>query len=330
MRALHVEPLRWGDAPRRVIEAAAIVDYASPRDQHELLELLGRAPYEALFLRLGLAADRAVFDRAPGLRLVITPTTGLDHLDLAEAEARGIRVISLRGETALLERVSSTAEHTFALLLGLFRRLPAAHADVLAGRWRREPFLAAELSGRTLGIAGCGRLGRKVARYALAFELEVLVHDLDPAALALAPAGALAVSPDELLARSDVLSLHLPLNAATSGWLSRARLASMKRGSVLVNTARGELVDEAALLEALELGHLAGAALDVLTGDSRWSEDGPGPDHPLIDYARRSGNLLLTPHTGGYGRDSIARTRLFVAERFAAAVRELRGSNPMP
>jgi D-3-phosphoglycerate dehydrogenase len=321
-RALHVEPARYDEDVRVLIEAVAAVDYVECSGQPELLAAIAAAPYDALFVRLGLAVDAAVLEAAPTLKWVVTPTTGLDHVDLGEAERRGVEVISLRGETAFLETISSTAEHTWALLLALCRRLPAAHGDVIHGHWRREPFLARELSGRTLGVVGCGRLGRMVAGFGLAFAMKVLVHDHNPENLARAPAGVEPVGLDQLLDTSDVVSLHLPLNESTRGFLSAERLARMRPGALLLNTARGELVDEAALLDALRSGRLAGAALDVLSGDSRWN--GRVPDgHPLVAYARESAqyNLVLSPHVGGYGRTALSSTRRFVAQKFAAAVR---------
>lgn len=316
VKVLHVEPLRYDAAARAVIEAVAHVQYAACETQEAFLAALQAAPYEALFTRLGLAVDAAAMAAAPALRWVVTPTTGLDHIDLEEAARRGIEVISLRGETRFLRTIVSTAEHTWALLLALLRKLPAAHRDVLDGRWRREPFLGEELRSKTLGIVGCGRLGTIVAGYGSAFGMRVMVHDHAFASAADAPEGTQVASLDEVLAAADVLSLHLPLNEETAGYLSRERIRAMKRGAVLVNTARGELVDEAALLEALEDGHLAGAAVDVLSGDGRWDGDIPQP-HPLAEYARHHGNLILTPHLGGYGRQALRDTRRFIAERFA-------------
>jgi D-3-phosphoglycerate dehydrogenase len=314
-RVLCVEPTRYDAATRELLGRAGQVDYVDCADQAALVRALGAAPYHALFTRLGLAVDAAALAAAPALRWLITPTTGQDHLDLPALAARDIRLISLKGETAFLEGIRSTAEHTFALLLGLSRRLPAAHADVLAGHWRREPFLARELSGLSLGIVGLGRLGRMVAGYALAFGMRVLAHDLDPAAFGRGPAGVVAVGEAELLAQSDVLSLHLPLEPATRGWLTTAKLAALPAGAWLINTARGELVDEAALLDALASGRLAGAALDVLAGDGRWDHGVP-PGHPLVDHARSHDNLLLSPHMGGYGQHATFGTRRFVVTRF--------------
>ena len=316
MRILHVEPRRYGSELRAQLAAAGQVDYVECATHDDYLTALAAAPYEAVFVRLGVRTDASALAAAPALRFVVTPTTGLDHVDVTAAEARGITVISLRGETEFLATIKSTAEHTWALLLALVRRLPAAVEDVKQGRWRREPFLADELDGATLGILGYGRLGRIVAGYGVAFGMRVLAHDIDAAAVAAAPPPVQAVGLDRLLAESDVLSVHLPLDASTRGFLSAARIAAMKPGAYLVNTARGELVDEPALLAALATGTLAGAALDVLAGDGGWGEDALPADHALLRFARQHDTLLISPHVGGYGLHSINRTRAFVTEGF--------------
>ncbi|MDY7092270.1 MAG: NAD(P)-dependent oxidoreductase [Acidobacteriota bacterium] len=326
MLILHVEPRRAGKVARRRLKACGCqVEYVDCSDQAELLTALAARPYEAIFLRLGLALDARALDAGGELRFAVTPTTGLDHIDLAAAEERGVEVLSLRGETEFLATVRTTAEHTWALLLASMRHLVPALEDVRRGSWRREPFLADELDGNTLGILGLGRLGRIVAGYGVAFGMEVLAHDIDPDAFRSAPAAVAARSRDELLAQADVVSVHLPLDETTAGYLDADALSRMRRGAVLINTARGELVDEEALLEALESGRLAAAGLDVLAGDSRWSEQGPGAEHPLVRYAREHENLLLTPHMAGYGRNAIARTRLFMIEKFLRAAGKSRG-----
>lgn len=320
MRVLHVEPLRYGAELRARLAEVGRVDYVECATHGEYLEALAAAPYEAVFVRLGLATDARALAAAPALRYVVTPTTGLDHIDVAAAEARGVTVISLRGETEFLSTIKSTAEHTWALLLALVRKLPAAVADVQGGRWRREPFLADELDGKVLGILGYGRLGKIVAGYGVAFGMRVLANDIDVDAFAGAPEQVEVVSLERLLTESDVVSVHLPLDASTCGFLSAERLAAMKPGAFLVNTARGELVDEGALLAALEAGKLAGAALDVLAGDGGWGEDALPTDHGLVRFARQHENLLISPHVGGYGLASINRTRGFVTEGFLRAM----------
>jgi D-3-phosphoglycerate dehydrogenase len=319
LRILHLEPEAYPAELLDRLREAGDVDLLAGPDRDTLLRRLEEVRYHAIFARLGCSIDRDVFERQPALRFVVTPTTGLDHVDVEEAEGRGIRVISLAGENAFLDTVASTAEHTWALLLALARRLPALTARVHAGEWRRAGSLAEELEGKTLGIVGCGRLGRMVARYGDAFGMRVVGFDRDPDKCADVP-HLEHRSLDELLASADVVSLHISGTRENRQFLDAARIGRMKRGALLVNTARGEVVDEAALLAALESGRLAGAALDVLAGDSSW--DGAVPaGHPLVDYASRHDNLLITPHVGGYGRRSVHRTREFVTERFLALFR---------
>ncbi|MCC6133383.1 MAG: hydroxyacid dehydrogenase [Acidobacteria bacterium] len=320
MRILNVEPRRYDSVARSLLETAGEVDYVECETQSDFKMAIADGSYEAVVLRLGVALDSDTLAAGPGLRWAMTPTTGVDHIDLEETDRMGVTVISLRGETEFLESIRSTAEHTWALLLALVRKLPAAFADVQLGNWRRDPFLATELSGKTLGIIGYGRLGRMVANYGLAFRMRVLVHDIDEQALHKAPNGVETANLDQLLRSSDVVSIHLPLDRSTEGFLNRDRLGAMKMGAILVNTARGELIDEAALLERLELGHLAGAALDVLAGDSSWASGISLRSGPLA-YARTHQNLVLTPHIGGYGEDSILKTRRFIVEKFLRTLR---------
>jgi D-3-phosphoglycerate dehydrogenase len=277
--------------------------------REELLARIGEA--DGVFTFLGNVFDGELLSRAPSLRWIATPTTGLNHIDLEAAASRGVRVISLRGETDFLSSITATAELTWGLLLALVRKIPQAHRAVLAGSWDRYPFEGNDLQGKTLGILGHGRLGSMVARFGQAFRMNVLAHDVrEPDA----GTGARFVPLEELLSRSDVLSIHLPLNEATRGYLSAERIALLRPGALLVNTARGELVDEAALCAALESGRLGGAALDVLSGetslDPRWLEN-----HPLARYARASSNLLLSPHIGGLTAEAAERTQLFLVSR---------------
>jgi D-3-phosphoglycerate dehydrogenase / 2-oxoglutarate reductase len=327
-RALLLEPSIYAPEALALLSNAGI-DYelAHCQTRDELAERLQgaiaeRRPFTVLFARLGLAVDGAVLAAgAAALRWVVTPTTGLDHIDLSQAKQHGVRVLSLKEHPAFLATISSTAEHTFCLLLGLCRQLPAAHADVLAAQWRRLPFPGRELRGLTIGIVGLGRLGGMVAGYARAFAMTVLGCDErdDPFA---DPANrhVRRVPLDALLADSDVVSLHLPLNQRTRQILDARRISLMRRGALLVNSARGELVDESALLAALESGALGGCALDVLDGDARW-EQGVPEAHPLLEYARRHSNLVLTPHLGGFTVDALTKTRHFMVERYCEQLR---------
>ena len=271
---------------------------------------------DVLWVRLRNHIDGALLNRAPRLKVIATPTTGLTHIDLEAAASRGVRVVSLRGETEFLRTIRATAEHTLGLMLSLLRNIPAATAHTAAGGWDRDAFQGQELYGRTVGIIGYGRLGRIVARYLQAFEARVLVTDrpdwngeLDP--------WVHRVPLEQLLRESDIVSLHASLAAENTaenrGLLGTKQFQHMKSGALFVNTARGELIDEAALEDALLSGHLAGAALDVLAGEPLAHPE----QHPLVQYARTHRNLLLTPHIGGCTRESMERTELFLARRLS-------------
>jgi D-3-phosphoglycerate dehydrogenase / 2-oxoglutarate reductase len=228
--------------------------------------------------------DAGVFAAAPALRVVARYGSGVDRVDLDAARAAGVVVTSTPGANA-----AAVAEWTLALMLALCRPLVAADRAVRDGGW---PVLRGrELGARTVGVLGLGRIGSLVAARCAAFGCKVLAHDPYGSESA-----AELVGLDELMARSDVLTLHAPLTGATRGIVDRARLARMPAGAVLVNTARGELVDEAALLWALEEGPLAGAALDTLAVEP------PAPGHPLVGRD----DVLVTPHAAPHTAEAAA------------------------
>ncbi len=264
-----------------------------------------------LVVRLRHRLDREAMDHAPNLRAIVTPTTGLNHLDLDEANRRGILVLSLRGETDFLRTIPATAELTWGLILALIRRIPQAAASVREGCWDRDAFRGRDMDGRVLGIVGMGRIGFKVAGYGLAFGMKV--QATDPAPLSLLP-GVTMCSLAELLREADIVSLHVPLMPSTTGMIGPAEFAQMKRGACLVNTSRGEVIDETAFARALEDGVLAGAAVDVLGGergdDPSWLQR-----HPLAIYARTHDNLIITPHIGGATSESMAATEVYMARQ---------------
>jgi D-3-phosphoglycerate dehydrogenase / 2-oxoglutarate reductase len=309
-RALHLELDAYpDDAVERLRSALDLVD-GRTLEPEDLAETLRDGGYKVLFVRLGTPVSAATVADAPALRLIVTPTTGLDHLDVEGLTAAGVRILSLRDAREAITGVHATAEHTWALLLACLRHVPRAHADVIAGGWRRPRFLGTELAGRTIGIVGHGRLGRRVAGYARAFGMQVLVHDTDPAALRELGLDTTAVDADTLLRSADVVSIHLPLDATTRGWLDADRIALLRPGAVVINTARGELVDEHALAAALTDGRLGGVAVDVLADDATWgSETGASP---LLALLGTDANLVVTPHIGGWARDAVATTRRIV------------------
>lgn len=279
---------------------------------------------EVLFVRLRHRIDATLLDRAPLLKVIVTPTTGLDHIDLDAAQRHGVAVLSLQGETAFLQNVTATAELTWALILNLARPIAAAHRSVLAGTWSRDDWKGRELKGKTLGLVGYGRLGRIVADYAQAFRMPVLAHD--PYVTDFRH-GVTPVSLEDLLERADIVSIHVPLNAETVGLIGASALRRMKAGAWLVNTSRGEVIDEAALLQALQTGHLGGAGLDVLAGEGK-GDDGWMAKSALLRYAATSDRLIIAPHIGGATVESMRDTEVFMARKLRAFLGKERGRAP--
>jgi D-3-phosphoglycerate dehydrogenase len=284
-------------------------------DRPSLLAAVRNA--DVLWVRLRHKIDREVMAAAPNLRAIATPTTGLNHIDLAEAEKLGIHVISLQGATDFLQNVYATAEHTVALILSLMRHLPAAHEHVINGHWHRDLFIGNELRGKTAGVIGYGRLGRMVAKYLQSFGMRISVTDIKNVDQVEHP-DIECVSLDQLLRTSDVVTVHVPLSDQTKGILGKREFACMKPGSWFVNTARGELVDEVALLDALRKSHLAGAALDVLCDEYSSNLT----KNSLVRYAQQHQNLLITPHIGGCTTESREKTEHFLATRVVEFISE--------
>jgi phosphoglycerate dehydrogenase-like enzyme len=244
-----------------------------------LVERIGDAEV-VVVMRERTPFDAALLSRLPELRLLVTTGAANASIDVAAAQRQGVTVCGTRGLPG------PAAEMTWALILALLRQVPHADATVRAGGW--QDTVGTDLAGATLGLVGLGRLGSRVARVGLAFGMEVLAwsQNLDPALAR--ERGVEPVSKDELLARADIVSLHLRLSDRTRGIVGAAELRAMQRSAYLVNTSRGPLVDEAALLDALHRGEIAGAGLDVY-------DEEPLPDgHPL----RTAPQVVLTPHLG--------------------------------
>ncbi|MFT3916212.1 MAG: D-glycerate dehydrogenase [Anaeromyxobacteraceae bacterium] len=251
--------------------------------------------------------DAGLLDALPTVRLVASYGVGTDHLDLEACRARGVTVTNTPDVLT-----DTTADHAFALLLAVARRVAEGDRLVRRGGWTAvDPgwFLGTDVRGKRLGLIGLGRIGRAMARRAGAFGLEVVYADERPQRPAGPMDGAERVTLDALLETSDFVSLHVPLTPETAGLLSRERLARMKPGAILVNTARGAVVDEDALAEALAAGRLGGAGLDVFRAE-------PGVPASL----RALENVVLTPHVGSGTRETraaMARLVLDELQRFA-------------
>ena len=246
---------------------------------------------------------------APKLRIVSCATTGSDHIARAELDRRGAPVRTLREDGELLRNITPAAELSFGLVLACARKLVPAVAHTRQGEWVREDFPGLMLNGRTLGLVGCGRIGQWMARYGAAFGMRCLGHDphVDPW-----PDTIERTPLEDLVTQADVISVHVHLSDETRGLLSPDLLAKAKPGVIVINTSRGGIVDETALLAGLESGRIGAAGLDVLEGE---------PDiaaHPLVQYAKTHDNLLITPHCGGFSPDAVRVVCRRAAEKIVA------------
>ena len=289
---LGSEPIRHQPGPfRTLLEGAGFrtIDPTTPSKLSEahLFELL---PSCEAIVAGGETIGPAIMDAAPNLRVIARTGVGYDAVDVEAATARKIVVTITPGTNH-----EAVAEQAFALLLALVKDLRVHDANIRAGRWVRSP-LPRPLRGRTLGIVGLGRIGQAVAARARAFGMKVIVNDPSKVTVHDAETHVERVGFDELLARADVVTLHLPLELATKGLFRASTFAKMKPGALLVNTSRGGLVVESDLIAALESGHLGGAGLDV------FDREPPPPDYPLWSAP----NLILTPHMAGLDELSMA------------------------
>ena len=232
------------------------VDARSGRPPEELL--IDIADADGLIVRSATKVTRQVIEAAPRLRIVGRAGTGVDNVDLEAADERGILVVNAPGANSI-----SVAEHACALMLALSRSVAIADAQMKQGRWEKKSFQGAELRGKTLGIVGLGRIGREVARRAQAFEMTTIAHDPFISAQLAEDLDVELLSLDDLCSRADFITLHIPSAAGTTPLLDRAQLSRCKPGVRIINTARGDLIDEAALADAIASSHVAGAALDV-------------------------------------------------------------------
>jgi D-3-phosphoglycerate dehydrogenase len=270
--------------------------------ESDLAEIIGR--YEAIVIRSGTTLDAAMLDRAERLRVIGRAGVGVDNVDIEAATRHGIVVANAPESTVI-----SAAEHTIGLLLALSRNIPQAHAAMKAGRWERTKYAGHELAGKTLGLLGFGRIGQQVARRALALGMRVVAVDPFVSRDRFRELGVeRAETRDEALSESDFVSLHLPLTAETRGAFDADALATCRDGARIVNTARGELVDETALLAALSSGKLAAAALDVFSEEPYTG--------PLLELE----NVIVTPHLAASTEEAQDRAGLIVAEQVVAAL----------
>jgi D-3-phosphoglycerate dehydrogenase/(S)-sulfolactate dehydrogenase len=259
--------------------------------------------YDALAVRSATRVDARLLEKAVRLKVVGRAGVGIDNVDIEAATRRGVVVMNTPGGSS-----TTVAELTLAHMLALARHVAQATASVKAGKWEKKRFQGHELAGKTLGVVGIGNIGSIVVQRCLAMRMRVIAYDPFISAEAAAKLGVEQVTLEQLWREADVVSLHVPLTEQTRNVVDAATLARMKRGALLVNCARGGLVDERALAEALASGRLGGAALDV------FEKEPPAPDHPLL----RLDNFICTPHLGASTDEAQAAVAVAIAEQLAA------------
>jgi D-3-phosphoglycerate dehydrogenase / 2-oxoglutarate reductase len=282
--------VRWVDGPDREKLLAAVPDA------------------DALLVRSATTVDAEVFDAAPKLKIVARAGVGLDNVDVDTATERGVLVVN-----APTSNIHSAAEHALALLLSAARQIPAADASLREHTWKRSSFSGTEIFGKTVGVVGLGRIGQLVAQRLAAFEAHIVAYDPYVSAARAAQLGIELLSLDDLLARADFISVHLPKTPETAGLIDKDALAKTKPGVVIVNAARGGLIDEAALADAVTSGHVRAAGLDVFAKE-------PCTDSPLFGLPQ----VVVTPHLGASteeaqdraGTDVAASVKLALAGEF--------------
>jgi len=282
--------VRWVDGP----------------DREKLLAAVPEA--DALLVRSATTVDAEVLDAAPRLKIVARAGVGLDNVDVKTATERGVLVVN-----APTSNIHSAAEHALALLLSAARQIPAADASLREHAWKRSSFSGTEIFGKTVGVVGLGRIGQLVAQRLAAFEAHIVAYDPYVSAARAAQLGIELLSLDELLGRADFISVHLPKTPETAGLIDKEALAKTKPGVIIVNAARGGLVDEAALADAISSGHVRAAGLDVFSKE-------PCTDSPLFELAQ----VVVTPHLGASteeaqdraGTDVAASVKLALAGEF--------------
>jgi D-3-phosphoglycerate dehydrogenase len=285
-----------------VIAEDCEVRHVDGADRSKLLPAL--ADVDAVIVRSATQIDTEALAAAGRLKVVARAGIGLDNVDVEAATSRGVLVVN-----APVSNIVSAAEHAVALLLATARHIPAANASLKAGQWRRSEFTGIEVSEKTVGVVGLGRIGVLFAQRMAAFGVRLLAYDPYIPAARAAQLGVQLVTLDELLRDSDFISIHLPKTSETKGLIGERELGLMKRGAILINAARGGLVDEHALAQALKEGRLGGAAVDVFVTE-------PCTDSPVFGYE----NVVVTPHLGASTTEAQDKAGLAVARSVKLAL----------
>lgn len=288
----------------KILEEAGL-KVTAPGQMKREETLAAIADADALIIRSATKADAALIAAANQLKVIARAGVGVDNVDLEAASAKGIAVMNTPDGNTV-----ATAEFAFGLMLALARQIPLAYDSMVAGKWDRKTFMGVELRGKTLGVVGFGRIGRAVAKRAQAFDMHILAYDPFIPADVAADLGVDLVDLDTLFAQSDFITLHSVITGDTRNMINAESLAKMKKGVRIVNAARGALINEADLAEAIKSGQVAGAALDV------YGEEPPPAGHPLVNLP----GVLHTPHLAASTEEAQVAVAVEAAQLIANAL----------
>ena len=304
---LNIEPKNFSAQAAKILSKIGKVNNG-PFSRENLLKKIHL--YDIIIVRLAHKIDKELIDAATRLKVISSATTGLNHIDFNYAQKKGIKVLSLKDETRFLKNIYATAEHTWALLLSLIRKIPYAHNSVINGKWDRDRFKGRELNGSTIGIVGLGRIGLKIADYAISFGMNVLSYTKGKNNTV--KGVTIVNSLEELIENSDIITIHVPFNSSTRKMFGKSEFNRIKKGALLINTSRGEILDEAELIKAIKNGNLAGAALDVISKETSMNDLNKSK---IIQFNNKDERIIITPHIGGATYESMEKTEVFMANK---------------
>ena len=303
-------------AIRKLTNYGEIIEYKSKK---HFMKRLPEA--DIIITALDIKLNKHLLSKAHKLKLIGSRTTQLRYIDLVECEKRKIKVINIKSNSAVLKKTPSTAEETMGLIFCVIRKFPSAFDSIKREKWQRMEHCGTELHGKRIGIIGFGRLGKMVAHYCNAFSTKVIAYDPNVDTLKMSKYRVEKVDLDYLLRSSDIISVHAIYDESTYRFLNEEHFRKMKKDAYFINTSRGEITDEDALLSALEKKCIAGAAIDTL------AEESPDGRHlknnKLIEYARNNDNLIIVPHLGGTTREAIEKTQVYITNLVIKEVKKL-------
>ena len=285
-------------------------------DREKVLKEIEKA--DAYLASASIQIDTEFLSNANNLKVIGSPSTGVDHMNLDLIKKKKIKCFDISKEFKLINSFTATSELAFGLILALNRKIVSSSLEASVGKWGRERYKGNQLHGKTLGIIGLGRLGQISARIGKGFGMRVIANDIKNIKFN----GIKLVSLKKLAALSDIISLHVHLNKETENLINKDFFNQMKKNAIIINTARGKIINEKDLLNALRKKRIAGAGLDVIDGE--WLTEDKRSEHNLIKYSRTNENLIITPHIGGSTIESIEGSRIFMAKKIVSYLKKLK------